>query len=135
MTKFIETVFHFLVVSLVAASFGICSAQETTLRVMSFNIRHGEGMDGKINLAKIASIIQEGNPDLVALQGVDRGTRRTKKADQARLLAAQLKMNYVFAKTQNEDGGETGNAILSRFPIGPHKVLQLPKTMTVFNWQ
>lgn len=95
---------------------------------MSFNIRHAEGMDGQVNLPKIAALIQEGNPDLVALQGVDRGTKRTKNADQARFLAAQLKMNYVFVKTQNEDGGETGNAILSRFPIGPHKVLQLPKT-------
>ena len=104
----------------------LCTAQETTLRVMSMHMQFAKGSDGRVDLPRIAAVLKQGNADIIALQGVDRGTKRVKKTDQARLLAAELKMNYVFAKTQSEDGGETGNAILSRFPIGPHKMLGLP---------
>lgn len=103
-------------------------AQEpTTLRVMSFNIRHGEGADRRIDLDRIAAVIEKGKPDLVALQEVDRNVKRSKNVDQARYLAAKLKMNYVFDKTQNYEGGEFGNAILSRFPILRNTSLRLPK--------
>ncbi len=111
----------------VTISFNLCEAQETTLRVMTFHIRSAETADGKLNMDRIVATIQKGNPDLLALQGVDRNTKRSNRTDQAKYLAAQLKMNYVFAKTQNEDGGETGNAILSRFPIGQYKMLDLPR--------
>lgn len=104
------------------------AAQEpTTLRVMSFNIRHGEGADRRIDLDRIAAVIEKGKPDLVALQEVDRNTKRSKNTDQARYLAAKLKMNYVFDKTQSFEGGEFGNAILSRFPILRNTSLRLPK--------
>lgn len=128
MTKLIKA--FLCVPALLAIGFSseIAKAQETTLRVMSMHIRHAEGSDGQVDLSRIVAVLRQGNADLIALQGVDRGTKRTKKADQARLLAMQLKMNYIFAKTQREDGGETGNVILSRFPIGSHKILQLPKT-------
>jgi hypothetical protein len=42
--------------------------QRSTLRVMTFNIHHGEGMNGAIDLPAIAAIITEEAPDLVALQ-------------------------------------------------------------------
>ena len=53
------------------------------LRVLSYNIHHGEGVDRKLDLPRIASVIKSVKPDLVALQEVDQGTERTNKIDQA----------------------------------------------------
>ena len=41
-----------------------------TLRILSYNIHHGEGMDGKLDLPRIASVITSVQPDIVALQEV-----------------------------------------------------------------
>ena len=52
------------------------------LRVMSYNIHHGEGMDGKVDLPRLAGVIRAESPDLVSLQEVDQKTERTGKVDQ-----------------------------------------------------
>ena len=44
---------------------------------MTYTIHHGEGLDGKVNLPRIAELIQCGRADLVALQEVDKGVERT----------------------------------------------------------
>ena len=41
------------------------------LRLVAYNIHHGEGMDGKLDLERIARVIAAEKPDLVALQEVD----------------------------------------------------------------
>nr|WP_020468889.1 endonuclease/exonuclease/phosphatase family protein [Zavarzinella formosa] len=51
------------------------------LRVLTYNIHHGEGTDDKVDLARLAEVIKVSKPDLVALQEVDRNTTRTKKTD------------------------------------------------------
>jgi hypothetical protein len=48
-----------------------------TLRVLTYNIHHGEGVDGRLDVERIARLINEHQPDLVALQEVDRGVART----------------------------------------------------------
>jgi hypothetical protein len=53
------------------------SARHETFKVMTYNIHHGEGRDGKVNLPRIAELIQCGRADLVALQEVDKGVERT----------------------------------------------------------
>ena len=45
--------------------------------MLSYNIHHGEGTDGKLDLARIAAVIKAAKPDLVVLQEVDRNTTRT----------------------------------------------------------
>ncbi|WP_299531761.1 endonuclease/exonuclease/phosphatase family protein [Ulvibacterium sp.] len=47
-------------------------AQETpsTLRILSYNIHYGVGMDGKKDLARIADVIKATDPDIVGLQEV-----------------------------------------------------------------
>ena len=42
-----------------------------TLRVLTYNIHHGEGTDGKLDLDRIARVIKAAEPDIVALQEVD----------------------------------------------------------------
>ena len=87
------------------------------LRVMTYNIHVGIGMDKKRDLARTASVIMDARPDLVALQEVDRGVRRTDLVDEIAELARLTRMNYAFAPNLDYQGGKYGVAILSRFPV------------------
>ena len=68
----------FSLLMLLGLGLSVSSAQQspTTFRVMTYNIHHGEGVDGKLDLKRIASLIQQEKADLVALQEVDRGATR-----------------------------------------------------------
>lgn len=96
------------------------------LRVMTYNIHHGEGMDGELDLERIAAVIRRAEPDLVALQEVDRGTARTGGVDQAAELARMTGMQYVYGPAMPYDGGEYGLAILSRPSVLESTVHRLP---------
>ena len=98
-----------------------------TLKVVSYNIRHGQGMDGKIDLERLARIIEKENPDLVALQEVDKSCKRSGNVDQAAELGRLLKMEHAFGKFMAYQGGEYGMAVLSRFPIAEVVRHQLPE--------
>lgn len=94
------------------------AAEPITLRVLSYNIHHAEGTDGKLDLERIATIIRDAKPDLVALQEVDKCVARSQSIDQpAELLRLTGLRHVVFGKNIDFEGGEYGNAILSRFPI------------------
>jgi len=94
--------------------------------VLSYNIHHGEGVDRKLDLRRIADLIKSANPDLVALQEVDKGTQRTNRVDQPAELAHLTGMNVVFGGNIRYEGGDYGNAVLSRLPIKRHKNHLLP---------
>ena len=85
--------------------------------VVSYNINHGEGMDGEYSIERIASTLAQYEPDIVALQEVDMASRRTREDKQAEILARRLRMYYVFGPNVEHLGGQFGNAILSRYPI------------------
>ena len=88
-----------------------------TLRVMTYNIHVGVGMDKKLDLQRIANVINSEHPDLVGLQEVDRVVKRTEGKDEIAELAKLTAMNYAFAHNLDYQGGQYGVAILSRFPI------------------
>lgn len=92
-------------------------AAKKTVRVMTYNIHVGVGMDKKLDLQRIADVINRERPDLVGLQEVDRGTKRTERKDEIAELAAMTRMDYAFAHNLDYDGGQYGVAILSRFLI------------------
>jgi len=56
-------------------------APPSTFRAMTYNIHHGEGVDGRLDIERIAALIRDERADLVALQEVDRGVERTKRRD------------------------------------------------------
>ena len=85
---------------------------------MTYNIHVGVGMDKKLDLQRIADVINGQHPDLVGLQEVDRGVKRTEGRDEIAELAKLTSMNYAFAHNLDYQGGQYGVAILSRFPIG-----------------
>jgi endonuclease/exonuclease/phosphatase family metal-dependent hydrolase len=86
-------------------------------RVMTYNIHHGEGLDRQVDLSRIAEVIQRERADIVALQEVDRGVARTRRRDLPAELAALTGMSCVFSNNYDYQGGEYGNAVLTRFPI------------------
>ncbi len=88
-----------------------------TIRVMTYNIHVGVGMDKKLDLERIAAVISNEHPDLVGLQEVDRGVKRTELRDEIAELAKLTGMEYAFAHNLDYQGGQYGVAILSRFPI------------------
>lgn len=93
------------------------TTQPMTLRVLTYNIHHGEGVDRKLDLDRIAKVIRESGADLVALQEVDVETTRTGKVHQAKALAEKLGYHWVFGPAIDFQGGNYGNAVLSRWPI------------------
>ena len=88
-----------------------------TFRVMTYNIHHGEGLDGKVDLLRIAQLIKEQGADLVGLQEVDKGVERTTRRDFPKELAALTGMTCVFSNNYYHQGGEYGNAVLTKFPV------------------
>ncbi|MGK0188617.1 MAG: endonuclease/exonuclease/phosphatase family metal-dependent hydrolase [Verrucomicrobiales bacterium] len=90
------------------------------LRVMSYNIHKGQ------KTAELAAIIHTINPDIVALQEVDRNTRRSDGRDTLQELAAATGMHSAYGKAMDFDGGAYGVGVLSRFPLGESKVHALP---------
>lgn len=104
----------------------VATAQAGELRILCWNLHHGVGEDNKLDLERIAKVISEQKPDLVALQEIDRKCGRTKRVDQAAELARLTGLQMAFGKAMDFDGGEYGQAVLSRFPIASTQVHQLP---------
>jgi endonuclease/exonuclease/phosphatase family metal-dependent hydrolase len=97
-----------------------------TLRVLTYNIHHGEGMDKEFDDRRLAKVIRSLSPDIVALQEVDVGTERASRADQAAILGKLCRMHHVFGQAMPYQGGRYGEAILSRFPIQKVAINPLP---------
>ncbi len=117
--------FVFLIAVLVVAGCSSIkfSSDKNILRVLTYNIHHGEGVDGKIDIERIANLIREAKADIVALQEVDRGVERTKKIDIMTMLSDLTGMAYAFGKNIDYQGGDYGNGFLTRFPILEEKNL------------
>lgn len=104
----------------------VAAGEPFRIRVLSYNIHHGEGVDGKLDLKRIAKTIRSVSPDLVALQEVDRKTKRTNHVDQPVELARLTGMHVVFGSNIDFQGGRYGNAVLSKLKVARHKNIRLP---------
>lgn len=96
------------------------------LVVMSYNIRHGQGMDGQVDLIRTAATISKHNPDIVGLQEVDMECQRSGNTNQPKQLGAALGMHAAFGSFMEFQGGKYGLAILSKFPILKSTEIRLP---------
>jgi len=100
--------------------------KSSTLRVMAWNIHHGEGVDGKLDLERIAGVIKKSAADVVLLQEVDDRTQRTGRVAQAEELARLTGLQATFGKAMDFQGGGYGNAVLTRWAPADVRVLPLP---------
>lgn len=99
---------------------------ERQFRLMSYNIHGCSGMDGRVSPRRIARVIREQMPDIVALQEVDMGRRRSRAEDQAAIIARELGLHAVFCPTVTRGEEHYGHALLSHWPIEVVKRARLP---------
>ncbi|MEU4287108.1 endonuclease/exonuclease/phosphatase family protein [Kribbella sp. NPDC026596] len=108
------------------------------LTVMTYNIHHGAGIDGALDLERIAVLIETSGADVIGLQEVDRHWHvRSNWIDQPAWFAQRLKMHYAYAANLDlppvnpgEPRRQYGTAILSKYPIKDFANTLLPKYPT-----
>ncbi|MBL8233555.1 MAG: endonuclease/exonuclease/phosphatase family protein [Bryobacterales bacterium] len=113
---------------LMLATFPLLAQNAQVIRVLSYNIHHGEGSDAKIDLDRIAKVILSAEPDLVAVQEVDVRTTRVAGVDQAHELAKLTGMHVIFGRTIPYRTGWYGNALLSKWPVNHYVNHEMPFT-------
>ena len=97
--------------------------KERTVRIMSYNIHHGQGMDDKMDIERIGRLIIDVQPEVIGLQEVDSMVNRSGNIDILQLLAAQTGMYATFGYSILHDGGKYGNGMLTREkPLSVHKI-------------
>jgi endonuclease/exonuclease/phosphatase family metal-dependent hydrolase len=103
------------------------------VRLVTFNIHHGVGDDGRHDLPRLAQVLAAADADVICLQEVDRHFGdRSENVDQGLLLARALDMQLAWGPAVDEPRpggrprGEYGNAVLSRLPILVSDVHRLP---------
>ena len=109
------------------------------MKVISYNIQYGMGMDGVIDLTRTCRAIR--GADIICLQEVEQGWKRSGEQDQPAEIAGLMPTYYyvygssfdVDASTRTAHGAvinrrrRHGNMILSRWPILGSRTFNLPK--------
>ena len=96
-----------------------------TLTLLSYNIHSGVGLDGVLDLRRVADVIAATDADLVGLQEVDRHRRaQSRFEDQPGLLAQLLGWHLAYAANLDAEPAhpgapraQYGTALLSRLPL------------------
>ncbi len=102
-----------VVIILLATVIGFCvNAQD--VRVMTYNVHNGVGLDRKRDHERIARVIKEQMPDVVAIQEVDSMTRRSGNSFVLGEIASAAGMYEVYAPAIDYDGGRYGIGLLSK---------------------
>jgi endonuclease/exonuclease/phosphatase family metal-dependent hydrolase len=100
-----------------------------SFRVMTYNVHSCIGTDGHLSYLRIANVIAEYAPDIVAVQELDVGKARSGRMDQARTLARLLKMDFHFHPAIQFAEEQYGDAIFSRFPVRLVHAAPLPTVL------
>ena len=96
------------------------------VRILAYNIKHGLGMDGNVDLERVAAVIRSVDPDVVTLQEIDSVTSRTGLEDQATRLGELTGMQAMFGGFMDYRGRRYGMAVLSRYPVVEWQDHRLP---------
>ncbi len=85
-------------------------------RIMTYNVHGCVGVDGKLDVGRIAAVIGQARPDIVALQELDIGRARSGGVDQAHAIATRLGMSFYFNAALSVEEERYGDAILTALP-------------------
>ena len=91
----------------------LCVYSQDYLRLMTYNVHIAKGLDEKRDVQRIANIILEAAPDVVAVQEVDSMTPRN-FSHQLGELAMRTRMHAIFAPAIHTGIGRYGIGVLSR---------------------
>lgn len=99
------------------------------LRIMSYNIKGHGARSRARHIEEVAETILAVNPDVVGLQEVHRLTKISGGLDQFEILRKLTGFEGAFGKSfDRKDGGEYGNAILTRGKVVGSEIHPLPGT-------
>jgi endonuclease/exonuclease/phosphatase family metal-dependent hydrolase len=98
------------------------------LKLLTYNIKHGQGMDGRVDPARILDVLRTSGADIIFLNEVDKYRKRSGFRNQAKWLAKRLEMDYRFVCVTRKLLAQTGNAVLTKFPITESQNLALGST-------
>ena len=87
------------------------------LKLMTYNIHSGVGVDRRYDLGRIRRVLNDERPDIAALQELECGSARTSHDDQSGLLAGDLALTSSFCPTRPAGEGSFGIGVLSAFPV------------------
>jgi len=96
------------------------------LRIMTYNIQGHAASRRPDHIPKIAETIKTVAPDVVGLQEVHCRTRQSQSIDQASQLAELTGLNLHFGRSCAMEGGDYGNAVLTRGTIAEARAHPLP---------
>jgi endonuclease/exonuclease/phosphatase family metal-dependent hydrolase len=100
------------------------------LRVATYNVHGCVGMDGQRSESRIADVIAGMSADVVGLQELDSGRKRSAAVDQAAVIAQQLGWRHCFHPAMRHGDEQYGDAIISRYPLTLKRAIELPGTGT-----
>jgi endonuclease/exonuclease/phosphatase family metal-dependent hydrolase len=86
------------------------------IRIMTYNVHRCVGVDGRLDVGRVAAVIAAQAPDIVALQELDVGRARTGGVDQAHEIARRLGMASRFHAALQVEEERYGDAIMTALP-------------------
>jgi endonuclease/exonuclease/phosphatase family metal-dependent hydrolase len=95
-------------------------------RILTYNVHRCVGVDGRLDVPRVADVIAALEPDIVALQELDVGRARTNGVDQAHEIARRLDMAWHFNAAMRVEEEQYGDAILTSYPERLVKAGALP---------
>lgn len=102
------------------------TAPARRLKILSYNVHSCIGTDRRLDPERIADVIAGLEPDIIGLQELDVGRRRSGSIDQAHTIASLLKMHFHFHPALKVEDEHYGDAILTAFPMRMIKADALP---------
>ncbi|WP_176015206.1 endonuclease/exonuclease/phosphatase family protein [Victivallis sp. Marseille-Q1083] len=107
---------------------GCGTAAPQEIKIMTYNIHAGIGMDDQFNLPRLAEVIRANGADVIGLEEVDINNPRSQRSDIPRELGQLLNMHPAFIKAVafHEGTSQYGNAVLSKYPLEVVDKLPLP---------
>lgn len=87
---------------------------QNTLKLMTYNIKNANGMDDVCDFQRVANVINNASPDVVAIQEVDSMTNRSGQKYVLGEIAERTQMHAYFAPAIDYDGGKYGIGLLTR---------------------
>lgn len=99
---------------LCAMAMTIAVHAQGNVKFMSYNVHNSIGMDGVSDCQRIANVIINASPDVVAVQELDSMTTRSQQKYILGELARHTLMHATYAPTIDYQGGKYGIGILSR---------------------
>ena len=91
---------------------------ESSIRIATYNVHKCRGMDRRVDLERIATVIESLQADVVAVQEI---LHAEGVKSQVCFLAERLQYKFSFGENRTHRGVPYGNATFSRFPIVAEK--------------